>query len=235
MALRIALIGHGKMGRAVEQIALARGHAISAVIARNAARPLTRGLLGDPDVAVEFTVPDAAVPNAISCIRAGVPVVLGTTGWMAALATLTFEVEKAKGALLWAPNFSMGVQLLAELVERLARLTPERRGFATQLIETHHAAKKDAPSGTAAMLARLYADAAGCTLPTTSIRVGHVPGKHELVLDAAYEQLRLVHDARDRRVFADGAVTAAEWLAQGGRRGVFTLRDVLADNGGANA
>jgi len=235
MALRIALIGYGKMGRAVEQVATGRGHTVSAVITRTTPTPYGREVLGDADVAVEFSVPDAAVPNAVACLRAGVPVVVGTTGWMPALETLTREVETTGGALLWAPNFSLGVQLLADLVERLGRLTPERRGFATQLIETHHVAKQDAPSGTAAMLARLYADGAGRPLSTTSIRVGYVPGRHELLVDGPFELLRLVHEARDRRVFADGAVTAAEWLARGGRRGVFTLRDVLADNMGTEA
>ncbi|MGH7710098.1 MAG: 4-hydroxy-tetrahydrodipicolinate reductase [Gemmatimonadaceae bacterium] len=233
MALRIALIGYGKMGRAVEQVATARGHGIAAIISRN--QPLTRDALDGADVAIEFTVPDRAVPNAIACVRAGVPVVVGTTGWSAQLPALEHEVEQARGAVLWSPNFSIGVQLLAQLLERLASLAPARRGFAAHLVETHHQAKKDAPSGTAAMLARVYADAGGGALPITSVRVGHVPGRHELILDAAYEQLRLVHDARDRRVFADGAVTAAEWLAQGGRRGIFTLRDALADDGGASS
>jgi 4-hydroxy-tetrahydrodipicolinate reductase len=230
--MRIALIGYGKMGRAVEQVATARGHEIAATISRHRSGALTRDALGAADVAIEFTIPEAAVPNAEACIRAGVPVVIGTTGWNAQLSALENEVEQRGGAVLWAPNFSIGVQIFAQLIERLARLGPERHGFAAHLVETHHAAKKDAPSGTAALLARVYADASGAPLPTTSVRVGHVPGRHELVLDAQHEQLRLIHDARDRRVFADGAVTAAEWLAQGGRRGVFTLRDVLSDDAG---
>jgi 4-hydroxy-tetrahydrodipicolinate reductase len=124
--------------------------------------------------------------------------------------------------------------LLARLVEHMAKLAPARHGFAAHLLETHHAAKKDAPSGTAAMLARVYADAGADPLPTSSVRVGHVPGRHEIIFDGPFEQLRLVHDARDRRVFADGAVVAAEWLARGGRRGVFTLRDVLNDETGTS-
>jgi len=231
--MRIALIGYGKMGRAVEQVATARGHEIVATISRDRAGALTRDSLGAADVAIDFTVPPAAVPNAISCIKAGIPVVIGTTGWSEQLSALENEVEQRHGAVLWAPNFSIGVQIFTQLVERVARLAPERRGFAAHLVETHHAAKKDAPSGTAAMLTRVYADASGSLLPTTSVRVGYVPGRHELVLDAQHEQVRLIHDARDRRVFADGAVTAAEWLARGGRRGVFTLRDVLADDGGS--
>ncbi len=230
--MRIAIIGHGKMGKAVEQVATARGHSISATISREQTGKFTREALGGADVAIEFSVPDAAVPNALACVRAGVPVVVGTTGWSKQLATLEGEVAQAKGAVLWAPNFSIGVQIFAQLIERLARLGPEQRGFATHLIETHHAAKKDAPSGTAAMLARVFADSGGGTLPTTSVRIGNVPGRHEILVDGPYEQLRLIHDARDRRVFADGAVTAAEWLARGGRQGVFTLRDVLADDGG---
>lgn len=220
------------MGKAVEQVATARGHAISAIVSRDQTGTFTRDALGDADVAIEFSVPEAALPNALACVRAGVPVVVGTTGWDSLLATLEREVGQAKGAVLWAPNFSIGVQIFAQLIERLARLGPEQRGFATHLIETHHAAKKDAPSGTAAMLARVFADCGGGTLPTTSVRVGNIPGRHEVLVDGPYEQLRLIHDARDRRVFADGAVTAAEWLARGGRQGVFTLRDVLADEGG---
>ena len=234
VSLRIAIIGHGKMGKAVEQVAKARGHAISATISREQTGTFTRDALAGAHVAVEFTVPEAAVPNALACVRAGVPVVVGTTGWNSQLSQLEHAVAQAKGAVLWAPNFSIGVQIFAQLVERLARLAPEQRGFATHLVEIHHAAKKDAPSGTAALLARVYADWGGGTLPTTSVRVGNVPGRHELLVDAPYEQLRLIHDARDRRVFADGAVTAAEWLARGGRHGVFTLRDVLADDGGVS-
>jgi 4-hydroxy-tetrahydrodipicolinate reductase len=230
--MRIAIIGHGKMGKAVEQVAGARGHTISAIISRDQTGKFTRAALANADVAIEFSVPDAAVPNALACVRAGVPVVVGTTGWNSQLAKLEQEVAQAKGSVLWAPNFSIGVQIFARLVERLAQLAPEQRGFSSHMIETHHAAKKDAPSGTAAMLARVYADSGGGTLPTTSVRVGSVPGRHEILVDGPYEQLRLIHDARDRRVFADGAVIAAEWLARGGRHGIFTLRDVLADEGG---
>lgn len=219
------------MGKAVEQVASARGHTVCAVLGRDKTGAFTRAELGGADVAIEFTVPEAALPNALACVRAGVPLVIGTTGWSQNLAQLQQEVGRAKGAVLWAPNFSIGVQIFTQLVERLAKLAPHQHGFAAHLLETHHAAKKDAPSGTAAMLAKVYADGGAGPLPITSIRVGNVPGRHELIVDAPHEQLRLVHDARDRRVFADGAVTAAEWLAQTGRHGIFTLRDVLSDGG----
>ena len=171
--MRIALIGYGKMGRAVEQVATARGHEIAATISRDRAGVVTRETLGGADVAIEFTVPPSAVPNAIACVKAGIPVVIGTTGWSDQLTALEHQVEQSNGAVLWAPNFSIGVQIFTQLVERLGRLAPERRGFAAHLIETHHAAKKDAPSGTAAMLARVYEDASGTRLPTTSSRCFH--------------------------------------------------------------
>jgi 4-hydroxy-tetrahydrodipicolinate reductase len=222
------------MGRAVEQVARERGHEIAAIVGRGDAAEITAERLGRADVAIEFTTPDGAVPNAVACVRSGIPVVLGSTGWHDQLPRLEQEVSAAGGALLWAPNFSLGVQLLARLVEQLASLQPARHGFSAHLLETHHAAKKDAPSGTAAMLARVFADAGAGILPTSSLRVGHVPGRHELILDGPFEQLRVVHEARDRRVFADGAVAAAEWLARAPRRGVFTLRDVLSDEPGTS-
>jgi 4-hydroxy-tetrahydrodipicolinate reductase len=231
--LRIALIGHGKMGHAVEIVAHDRGHSISAIVSRDGS-VLTKETLGDPHVAIEFTEPGAAVPNATACVRAGIPVVVGTTGWGAQLHELEREVHHHKGALLWAPNFSIGILLLAQLVERLSELAPERHGFSAQVVETHHAEKKDAPSGTAALLARIYANgrAEDWSPPITSIRLGYVPGRHELIIDGMHEQLRLIHDTRDRRIFAEGAVTAAEWLTSENRQGVFTLRDVLVDDRG---
>ncbi|MGQ0537532.1 MAG: 4-hydroxy-tetrahydrodipicolinate reductase [Gemmatimonadaceae bacterium] len=230
--LRIALIGHGKMGRAVEQIALERGHTIACIIdPREGPGEVTAERLAGADVAVEFSEPNAAAPNAAACVRAGTRVLVGTTGWYDRLPEVAREVARCRGALLWAPNFSLGIHMLTRIVRRLATLQPEKWGFAMHLVETHHAAKKDAPSGTALHLAAEFAAAGGAELTTTSVRVGSVPGRHELIVDGPFEQLRLVHDARDRRVFAAGAVTAAEWLAAGDRHGIFTLDDVLSENG----
>jgi 4-hydroxy-tetrahydrodipicolinate reductase len=155
-------------------------------------------------------------------------VVVGTTGWYDDLPAITKEVQAAGGALLWAPNFSVGVHVFAQIVALAAKLSVNLPGFERTMLETHHSAKKDAPSGTALMLARAAEESGGGTMPITSVRVGSVPGTHELVIDGAFEQIRLVHEARDRRVFADGALVAARWLA--GRRGVFTMRDVLSGN-----
>jgi 4-hydroxy-tetrahydrodipicolinate reductase len=223
-ATPLALIGLGRMGRALDDLAPDRGFQVVARIGRG--QPVTRESLGGAAVAIEFTTPDAAAANALACAVAGCPVVVGTTGWYAQLPTVRAEVERLGGAMLHAPNFSVGVAIFDRVVAEAARLFATVASFDAHLVETHHAAKKDAPSGTAAALARTAAAASGRPLPITSVRVGSVPGTHELVFDAPFEQVRLVHEARDRRVFAEGALTAARWLA--GRRGVFTMQDVLA-------
>lgn len=223
-AIPLALIGMGRMGRALAALAPERGFDVVAQI--DHAQPVTRESLGPAAVAIEFTAPGAAVANVLACARAGCPVVVGTTGWYEQLPMVRAEVEKAGGALLHAPNFSLGVAIFDRIVAEAARLFALSESFEGHLVETHHSAKKDAPSGTAAALARTVEAASSRPIPITSVRVGSVPGTHELVFDAPFEQVRLVHEARDRRVFAEGALTAARWLI--GRRGVFTMQDVLA-------
>ncbi|MBI1808791.1 MAG: 4-hydroxy-tetrahydrodipicolinate reductase, partial [Gemmatimonadetes bacterium] len=183
-------------------------------------------LLADAQVAIEFTVPRAAAANVRACVALGVPVVSGTTGWDEARPAVAAEVPAAKGALLWAPNFAIGVHLFTRLVAEAARLvTSANAGFDAHLVETHHAAKLDAPSGTARLIAEHAARELGHALPTTSVRTGSVPGTHEVVFDAPFEQITLTHVARDRRVFAAGALAAARWIV--GRHGVFTLDHLL--------
>ena len=186
---------------------------------------ITRDALLGSDVAVEFTEPSAALANALACIAAGCPVVIGTTGWYEHLPALEREVTAAGGAVLWAPNFSLGVNVFAEVVRRAGSLLSAVRDFDAHIVETHHSQKKDAPSGTAALLRDELAAGLGREVAVTSVRVGSVPGTHEVVLDAAFEQITLRHEARDRRVFAAGALAAAEWII--GRRGIFTMRDIL--------
>lgn len=226
--MKIALIGDGKMGRAIAPLAVARGHTITVTLGAsdNAnGQGVSRESLGTPDVAIEFTEPASAAANVRACARAGVPVVVGTTGWYDELDAVIAEVRKFGGAMFWAPNFSVGVAVLSAAIEAASAALRGVPGFDVHLVETHHAAKKDRPSGTAASLAQIAQRGLGREVPITSVRTGHVPGTHELVIDAAFEQLRLVHEARDRRVFADGAISAAEWLQ--GRTGVFTMSDVL--------
>jgi 4-hydroxy-tetrahydrodipicolinate reductase len=226
---RLALVGLGRMGRAVEQLAPERGFEVVARLGRadNAdGRGIAPDSLAGADVIVEFTTPDATVANIHAALAARCPIVVGTTGWYAALPVVINEVHRASGALLWAPNFAIGVNIFERLVEQAARLTAAAPGFDAHIVETHHAAKKDAPSGTALKLAQAARRGFGHDVPVTSVRTGSIPGTHELLLDAPFEQIRLEHVARDRRVFAEGALLAARWLV--GRRGVFQMSDVLA-------
>lgn len=241
--LKIAVIGDGKMGKAVSSVARDAGYDVVAVLGE--ATPVNRESLAGADVAIEFTEPSAAIGNAKACLDAGCPVVVGTTGWYDHLDELTQYANERNGLLLWAANFSLGVHLFAAIARYASQLMSRVPAFDAHLIETHHTAKKDAPSGTAIMLRNAAAPALGRDIPMTSIRVGSVPGTHEFVFDGKYEQITLTHTARDRRVFAEGAVAAARWLAEratthaAGTRntaassnaahaaGVFTLADVL--------
>jgi 4-hydroxy-tetrahydrodipicolinate reductase len=226
--ISLALIGMGKMGRTLAALAPERGFRVVAEL--DATMPeyagVTKESLRGAQVAIEFTMPDAAAANVRACAAAGCPVVVGTTGWYSELDAVGTDVERLGSALLTAPNFSVGVAVFDRVVAEASRLFGQLGGFDAHLVETHHAAKKDAPSGTAGALGRTASTAFGRPIAVTSIRTGSVPGTHELIFDAPFEQVRLVHEARDRRVFAEGALVAARWLV--GRRGVFTLQDVLA-------
>ena len=223
----IAVIGDGKMGRTIAQMVQDKGWHLTAMLDAEHNRGgagITRRALGDPDVAIEFTEPSSAVGNIMACIHEGVPVVVGTTGWYESLPLIVEAANEEDAALLWAPNFSVGVNLFVELSRQAARIIAHS-GFSAAMVETHHSAKKDAPSGTALSIVNAMESELGTKLPVTSIRTGSVPGTHELIFDAPFEQIVMRHEARDRRVFADGALRAAEWLK--GKKGVFTMRDVL--------
>ncbi|HEX7596226.1 MAG TPA: dihydrodipicolinate reductase C-terminal domain-containing protein [Gemmatimonadaceae bacterium] len=227
-ARSVAVIGDGKMGQAIRQLALDKGWKVTAILGERenaGGAGITARSLGNPQVAVEFTQPDAAVGNIIACLKAGVPIVVGTTGWYQSLPEVTRVAKESGTGLLWAPNFSLGVNVLIELARYAGTMMRSLEGFDAHIVETHHAAKKDAPSGTAMAMAKAASDALDRPIPTTSVRMGSVPGTHELIFDGAFEQLSLTHLARDRRVFAEGALKAADWLI--GKKGVFTMRDVL--------
>jgi 4-hydroxy-tetrahydrodipicolinate reductase len=217
--MKIAIIGLGKMGRAVREVAAERGHVVVGEIGSQGR--LTVAQLAGAEAAIEFTRPESAVGNIMTCLAAGCPVVSGTTGWYDELPSVRGEVERVGGALLWGANFSVSAQILYELGALAGRLTRAAGGYAAQIVETHHAAKLDAPSGTAKQLAKMVDG----DVPITSVRVGHVPGTHTAIFDGVFDQIVIEHVVRDRRVFADGALTAAGWLI--GKRGVFTMRDVL--------
>ena len=227
-APRVAIIGNGRMGRTLVQLAPERGLKVCALIdARNnpGGAGITTASLNGADVAIEFTEPSAAVANVEAALRARVPIVVGTTGWYAQLPHVREMAAQEIGSLFVAPNFSIGVAVFARLAARAGQSLSALRQFDAHIVETHHSGKKDAPSGTAAMLQQALGRTLGRDVPVTSIRTGSVPGTHEILFDAPYEQIRLTHEARDRRVFADGALTAARWLI--GRAGVFGMDDLL--------
>jgi 4-hydroxy-tetrahydrodipicolinate reductase len=216
------------MGQAIKQLALEKGWKVTAVVGERESaggKGISARSLGEPDVAVEFTQPSAAVANVTACLRAGVPVVVGTTGWYDSLPEVTRMAKETGTPLLWSPNFSLGVNVMIELARYAGTLMRTLEDFDAHIVETHHARKKDAPSGTAIAIAKAASDSPERPIKTTSVRTGSVPGTHELIFDGAFEQLSLTHLARDRRVFAEGALKAADWLI--GKKGVFTMRDVL--------
>ena len=224
---RLAIIGLGKMGRAIEQLAPERGFTVASRIDPSGgdAPSVSKTSLAGAEVAVEFTTPAVAAKNVAAALEAGCAVVVGTTGWYEQRAEVEKLVGKHGGALLVAPNFSIGVAVFARIVRAAAAAFRDVPGFDAHMVETHHSAKKDAPSGTAANLEKIAAAELGHAVPITSVRTGSVPGTHELMFDGAFEQIRLEHVARDRRVFADGALLAARWII--GKQGVFTMEDVL--------
>ncbi len=223
--MRLATVGPGKMGRAVADLARREG---DVVVAELGPGELVRDALRDAEVVIEFTEPDAAAKNLLTLARWGVPAVCGTTGWFDRLPEVRNAVDASGAALVYAPNFSLGVQLLRRLAREAARFLRGREAFDAYLLETHHRAKKDAPSGTASALRTLLtAEDPTREYPVTSIRAGSVPGTHSLHLDAPEESLVVEHAARNRAVFARGALVAARWLVTEPRRGVFTFEDVL--------
>ncbi|MGI8842584.1 MAG: 4-hydroxy-tetrahydrodipicolinate reductase [Gemmatimonadaceae bacterium] len=231
-ARRILIIGNGRMGNAVRALAEAQEWTVVAQLGRAQTEDDEKllGAVREADVVLEFTTPADAPTLLVRLAGTGLPIVSGTTGWQDQRDRVERAVRDHDGALLWAPNFALGVHVLWRAAAHAARLFSALPGFAGHIVETHHAAKRDAPSGTAIELQHRVQQAWGAAVPVTSVRVGHVPGTHELVVDGTFEQLRLVHEARDRLVFAEGALTAAAWLAgrwQEGKRGMFGMDDLL--------
>jgi 4-hydroxy-tetrahydrodipicolinate reductase len=229
MLMRIAIVGNGRMGKAVAALAAERGHTIHTVVEskeNSGGRALTRERLSGADVAIEFTRPEAAAQNVEKLVGLGIPTVTGTTGWDDALPRMTQLTQAHRGALLYSPNFSVGVHLFLRAAGELARNLKGRREFAASITEEHHSGKRDAPSGTALLLERqLVALDPDRSFLIHSVREGSLPGTHTLTYDGPHERLLLSHIARDRGAFAAGALLAAEWLC--GKTGVFTFDDLL--------
>ena len=228
MTTRLAIIGTGKMGQFLAALAPQHDCTVVAHLGRSdTVAGISREALKGAEVVVEFTAPREAAALVRSCAELGVPVVSGTTGWDAERPSVEEFVRQSRGALLWAPNFALGVQLFARIVGDAVRKFKAQGGFDARMVETHHTSKLDAPSGTARMLASVAKAASGHLLPIESVRTGEVVGTHEVIFTAPFETVRLVHEATDRRVFASGAIAAARWLK--GRRGVHSLDEVLGD------
>jgi 4-hydroxy-tetrahydrodipicolinate reductase len=227
--MRIVIVGNGKMGKAIAALAEERGHQVHATFGaeENAGgKALTKERLAGADVAVEFTRPDAVVGNLERLIEAGIPTVTGTTGWAAELSRITQLVKRHSGALLHSSNFSVGVQLFLRAAQQLGREFSGRPEFDGFILEEHHAAKRDAPSGTARVLQEKLRELdAERPFPITSVRAGAIPGTHRLTYEGPFESVSLSHVARNRQGFAAGALAAAEWLP--GHPGVHRFEDML--------
>lgn len=222
--MNILVLGRGKTGSLVAEVACERGHQINVLGGADNPRAsaLTSAKLAPIEVVIDFTSPAAVLGNIEACIHAGKNIVVGTTGWYGDLARIRQMVEKRGSGLLYAANFSVGVNLFFDIARSAAAALQHQ--YFGQVFERHHAQKKDAPSGTAVALQRIIRDASGAELEITSFREGDVVGMHELVLDSPADTIYVCHDAKSRRGFAEGAVRAAEWLA--GKRGFFDFKDV---------
>lgn len=223
--MKIALIGYGKMGHAIEALAEEHGHSVTLKLDKGDTWPEKI----EADVAIEFSTPATAVDNMLRCIEAGVPIVCGTTGWYDRYDEVADACRKARGRLLTATNFSIGMNIMFALNERLAQLMRGRSEYSVDIAETHHIHKLDAPSGTAITLQEQImenGERKAANIPIESIREGEVPGTHTVRYDSEIDTITLTHEAHSRKGLAVGALLAAEWLVEA-PAGVFTMKDVL--------
>ncbi len=230
--MKFALLGYGKMGKAIEQIALERGHEIVCKIDIN----LAEGKLQEADAAINFSIPNAAVDNITSALHQSVPVVCGTTGWLDAFPQVTQTVMENNTAFLYASNFSVGVNLFFKLNKILAQIMHPQKEYSVSIQETHHIHKLDAPSGTAISLAEGIIENSDLkhwkmnegtkdSITIQSYRKGEVPGIHNVKYESLIDEITIEHKAYNRIGFAQGAVIAAEWIV--GKKGIFKMEDVL--------
>lgn len=241
--MKIALIGYGKMGHIIENIAKERGHEIVSIIDMDNREDFDSEAFRSADVAIEFTIPTSAEGNVLKCFEAGVPVVSGTTAWNDRLPAMKALCDEGKGTLLWASNFSVGVNIFKAVNRYLARLMNAFPQYTPKMTEIHHIHKLDHPSGTAVTLAEdLIAENGrvnswgepeeGKTLAADVLEIDHerrgeVPGIHTIEWDSAQDTISITHSAKTREGFAMGAVLAAEWLAA--QKGFHTIDEMFAD------
>jgi len=235
--MKIALIGYGKMGKEIEQIAIFRGHEIVLKINSNNLQEFTVDNLKKADVAIEFTTPNAVLKNIYTCFDAGIPIVVGTTAWYKHLDEVKKYCAQKNASLLYASNFSVGVNLFFALNKKLAELMAPYKEYDVMIEEIHHTQKLDAPSGTAISLAndilavhptkkKWSLDKSDeQTLLIKAKRIDPCPGTHSIKYSSEIDDIEIIHTAHNRKGFATGAVIAAEWLI--GKKGVYTINDVL--------
>lgn len=236
--MKAAIIGYGKMGREIEKILVDRGHEVTLIIDQDNAADLTAGNLARADVAIEFTTPSTAYGNIRKCLECGAAVVSGTTGWTERLAELQTLCREKGGAMFYASNYSLGVNLMFRLNRELARLMNRFPAYGVSIAETHHTEKKDSPSGTAVTLAddiisRVDRKSGWVNERTSdpaligieSFRVGTTPGDHSVTYTSEDDVLEIRHSIKNRRTLALGAVVAAEFLC--GKSGVYTMEDLI--------
>jgi 4-hydroxy-tetrahydrodipicolinate reductase len=241
--MKIALIGYGKMGKAIEQIALKRGHEIILRIGRGNQHEFTKENLVLADVAIEFTTPESALGNVMKCMEAGLPVVCGSTGWNDHIYLAKEKCVTTNTAFLQASNFSVGVNIFFEINKRLASIMNDWPEYEVKVEETHHTEKKDAPSGTAITIAeqivenlkrkehwQLDKPSTETTVSIIAHREENVPGTHNVIYASPIDEIEIIHTAHSREGFASGAVLAAEYIQH--RKGIFSMGDVLKGAGG---
>ncbi len=237
--MKIALIGYGKMGKAIEAIAIEKGHQIVLKIDVDNAADLNTVNLANADVAIEFTGPHSAVGNILKCFEAGIPIVCGSTGWLSEWDAIKNDCQQKNGTLVYASNYSIGVNLFFEVNKYLAKLMNGYSEYDVTLKEIHHTQKKDAPSGTAISLAEqvmenLQRKSAWTSndqstqaneLFIASERIDPAPGTHHVTYSSPIDDIEIIHTAHNRIGFAGGAVKAAEFAV--GKKGVFGMKEVL--------
>jgi 4-hydroxy-tetrahydrodipicolinate reductase len=237
--MNIALIGYGKMGKAIEEIAVSRGHSV--VVKFNSQNPLESSQLRTTDVAIEFSQPDLALKHIKLCADGQIPIVVGTTAWEEHLQEIIDHIGKREASLIYSSNFSIGINLFFEMNKHLARLMNDKTDYVASITEIHHTQKIDAPSGTAVTLAKdlisnhsVYSswklkedaqDFGESDLPISAIREENVPGTHLISYTSEIDTLTIKHQAHNRKGFALGAVIAAEFIHK--KQGVYTMSDIL--------
>jgi 4-hydroxy-tetrahydrodipicolinate reductase len=236
--MKLAIIGYGKMGHEIEQVALERGHQLIVTIDNETEWTERLGLVESADVAIEFSHPSVALSNIHRTLETGIPLVCGTTGWHTALESITNLCKEKNGTFFYASNYSIGVNLFMAVNRKLAQIMNDHQEYDVVMEETHHIYKADAPSGTAITLAEdimainhsktnwtIDLPAQKNQLYIKPIRHRNIPGTHTVCWESAIDSIEITHTAKGRRGFALGAVIAAEWIKE--KKGIFTMKDLL--------